>query len=195
MRSTFGLAAAVAGLLTYPLALGAGITLGEDAATSVVHFLLGTAFLLLARAMFDFGLARWVTWLGAGAAAVFGGTLVLQGVADLTHIAALGWLAFDVLGTQLERILPDVVYLWFAALLLTGSTGRSRFVGWVTVPVLFGMEFAILIGARIGIDVPFILPLIFLPFIWLLIESVKGPSTAGAALHANLGRRPQAASA
>jgi len=126
---------------------------------------------------------------------VFGGTFVLQGVADQTHIAALEWLAFDVLGQQLERILPDVVYIWFAALLLTGSTGRSRFVGWVTVPVLFGMEFAILIGARIGIDVPFILPLIFLPFLWLLIESVKGPSTAGAALDANLGRRPQAASA
>ena len=195
MRSTLGLAAAVAGLLTYPVAIAAGMTIGGTAADTAVHFVLGSAFVLLAFAMFDFGLNRWVTWLGATAAAIFGGTFLLQGVADLTSIPFLDWLAFDILGQQLERILPDVVYIWFAALLLTGSTGRSRFVGWMTVPVLFGMEFAILIGARIGIDVPFILPLIFLPFIWLLIESVKGPSTAGAALHANLGRRPQAASA
>jgi hypothetical protein len=192
MRSTFGLAAAVTGLLTYPVAIGAGITLGADASTTVVHFMLGSAFLLLARAMFDFGLARWVTWLGATAAAVFGGTFVLQGFADLTHIAALEWLAFDVLGQQLERILPDVVYIWFAALLLTGSTGRSRLVGWVTVPILFGLELAILVGALVGIDVPFILPVIFLPFVWLLIESVKGRSTARPVLGNDAAVRRQA---
>ena len=96
-------------LLTYPVAIAAGIIGGEDAATTVVHFMLGSAFVLLAAAMFDFGLNRWVTWLGATAAAIFGGTFLLQGVADLTGIAALHWLAFDILGQQLERILPDVV--------------------------------------------------------------------------------------
>ena len=112
--------------------------------------------MLLAAAMFDFGLNRWVTLLGATAAAIFGGTFLLQGVANLTEIAALDWLAFDILGQQLERILPDVVYVWFAALLLTGSTGFSRLVGWVVVPLLFGLELAILVGAQFGIDVPFI---------------------------------------
>ena len=155
--------------------------MGESAATAVVHFVLGSAFVLLAAAMFDFGLNRWVTWLGATAAAVFGGTFLLQGVADLTDIAALHWLAFDVLGQQLERILPDVVYIWFAALLLTGSTGASRLVGWVIVPTLFGLELAILVGAQIGIDVPFIRATIFAPFIWLLIESVKRPASAAVA--------------
>jgi hypothetical protein len=183
MRSTLGLAASVAGLLTYPAAIAAGIAFGGTAADTAVHFMLGTAFVLLAVAMFDFGLARWVTWLGATAAAIFGGTFLLQGVADLTDIGALDWLAFDVLGQQLERILPDVVYVWFAALLLTGSTGWTRFVGWAIVPVLFGLEFAILIGVQIGIDVPFILPTIFLPFVWLLLESVKArppvPAAAG----------------
>ena len=111
--------------MTYPAAIAAGLTIGESAATAIVHFALGTAFVLLAAAMFDFGLNRWVTWLGATAAAVFGGTFLLQGVADLTGIAALHWLAFDVLGQQLERILPDVVYIWFAALLLTGSTAPA----------------------------------------------------------------------
>jgi hypothetical protein len=195
MRSTLGLAAAVAGLLTYPVAMLAGMLIGEDAATAVVHFVLGSAFVLLAAAMFDFGLNRWVTWLGAAAAAVFGGTLLLQGVADMTHIAFLDWLAFDILGQQLERVLPDVVYIWFAALLLTGSTGLSRLVGWVIVPLLFGLEVAIVVGAQIGITVPFTILTIFLPFIWLLIESVKRPSSAPVRNERQLSGRAEAVSA
>ena len=178
MRSTLGLAASIAGLLTYPAAMVAGMASGDDAASTAVHFVLGSAFVLLAVAMFDFGLARWVTWLGAAAAAIFGGTLLLQGVADLTEIAAIDWLAFDVLGQQLERVLPDVVYVWFAFLLLSGSAGLTRFLGWAIVPVLFGLELAIAIGAQIGIEVPFILPVIFLPFVWLLVESVKSMASS-----------------
>ena len=68
------------------------MAIGESAATAVVHFVLGSAFVLLAAAMFDFGLNRWVTWLGATAAAVFGGTFLLQGVADLTESPpSTGW--------------------------------------------------------------------------------------------------------
>lgn len=177
MRSTLGLAAALTGLVTYPIAIAAGIAFGQSGAEIALHFLVGSAFVLLAAAMFDFGLNRWVTLLSATAAAIFGGTFLLQGVANLTEIAALDWLAFDVLGQQLERILPDVVYVWFAALLLTGSTGFSRLVGWVVVPLLFGLEIAILVGAQFGIDVPFIKLTIFAPFVWLLLESVKRPSS------------------
>ena len=195
MRSQLGLAAAVAGLLTYPAAIAAGMLMGGGAATAVVHFVLGSAFVLLSVAMFDFGLARGVTWLGAAAAAVFGGTFLLQGVADLTGIAALHWLAFDVLGQQLERILPDVVYIWFAALLLTGSAGASRLVGWVIVPTLLGLELAILVGAQIGIDVAFIRATIFLPFVWLLIESVKRPASATIADRRQVDGRAEALSA
>jgi len=173
MRSTLGLAAAITALATYPVAIAAGVTMGETASNAAVHFVVGSAFVLLAAAMPDFGLARWVTWLGMAAAAIFGGTFLLQGITDVTHNAALDWLAFQVLGHEIERVLPDVVYLWFAALLLTGSSGRTRYVGWVVVPVVFGLELAILIGVVIGIDVPFIRATIFLPFIWLLLESVK----------------------
>jgi len=178
MRSTLGLAAAVAGLLTYPVAIAAGMTIGGTAADTAVHFVLGSAFVLLAFAMFDFGLNRWVTWLGATAAAIFGGTFLLQGVADLTSIPFLDWLAFDILGQQLERILPDVVYIWFAALLLTGTSGYSRLIGWAVVPVLFGLELAILVGAQIGLDVPYLKFTLFAPFAWLLIESLKRPTSA-----------------
>jgi len=164
MRSILGLAAAVVGLLTYPFAIAAGMIGADGAATTAVHFVLGSAFVLLAAAMFDFGLNRWVTWLGAGAAAIFGGTFLLQGVADLTSVPFLDWLAFDILGQQLERILPDVIYIWFAALLLTGTSGYSRLIGWAVVPALFGLELAIVIGAGIGIDVPFLKFMLFAPF-------------------------------
>ena len=195
MRSKLGLAASIAALATYPIALAAGVAIGESAATAVVHYVLGSAFVLLAAAMFDFGLNRWVTWLGATAAALFGGTFLLQGVADLTGIAALHWLAFDVLGQQLERILPDVVYIWFAALLLTSSTGASRLVGWVIVPTLFGLELAILIGVPIGIHVPSNVVTVFLPFVWLLIESVKRPASATVATWRQPDAREEALSA
>jgi|SRR5690242_15761703 hypothetical protein len=180
LRSTLGLAAAITAGATYPVAIAAGVTLGDTASNAAVHFVVGTAFVILAAAMPDFGLARWVTWLGMAAAAVFGGTFILQGIVDLTHIEALDRLAFQVLGHELERVLPDVVYLWFAALLLTASSGRTRYIGWVVVPVVFGLELAILVGVLIGIDVPFIKATIFLPFIWLLFESVKpaGPKRA-----------------
>ena len=85
MRSKLGLAASVAALVTYPAAIAAGLRSVKAPPTAVVHFVLGSAFVLLAAAMFDFGLNRWVTWLGATAAAVFGGTFLLQGVADLTN--------------------------------------------------------------------------------------------------------------
>lgn len=178
MRSQIGLAASVAGLLTYPAAMLAGAAIGDRAVDTAVHIVLGSAFVLLAAAMFDFRLARWVTLIGATAAATFGGIFLLQAGADVTDIAALDWLAFEVLGQQLERVLPDVVYVWFAALLLTGSAGWSRFIGWAIVPVLFGLEAAIVIGAQIGVEVPFLLPVIFLPFVWLLVESVRSATSS-----------------
>jgi hypothetical protein len=176
MRSTLGVTAAVAGLLTYPTAIAAGLTIGGTASNTAVHFVLGSAYLLLAVAMADFGLARWVTLLGGAAAALFGGTFLLQGVADLTGSAPLAWLAFDVLGHEIERVLPAVVYVWFAALLLTGSRGRTRYLGWAIVPTLFGLELAIVVGSLTGINVPFIKLTILLPFVWLLFESAKRPS-------------------
>ena len=192
MRSTRGLAASVAGLLTYPAAIAAGVLIGDGAADSAVHFALGTAFVLLALALADFGLTRWVTWLGTAAATVFGGTFLLQGVADLTGLSSLHWLAFDILGQQLERVLPDVVYVWFAVLLATGTSGATRLVGWVIVPALFGLELAIVIGAQIGIDVPFLKVTIFAPFVWLLLESIKARPGAPSARRQIADRRQEA---
>ena len=181
MRSTRGVAAAALALLTYPAAIAAGLAIGPSASDTAVHFVLGAAFVLLAAAMFDFGLARWITWLGAAAAGAFGGIFLLQGIADVTQLVGLRYLAFDILGHEIERILPDIAYIWFAALLLAGTSGRTRFVGWAVVPTIIGLEVAIAVGLVLGIPVPSIKLIIFLPFVWLLLEAAKrgGPVTHG----------------
>jgi hypothetical protein len=186
MRSPIGVVAATTILLTIPLAVAAGGLLhvnGDD----VIHFGVGTGFVLLAVAMFDFGLARPITVLGSAAAAAFGGIFLLQGVADVLGYEPLRHLAFDVLGHEIERLLPEVVFLWFVALLLTGTTGRSRYVGWIVVPVVLGFELAALAAGFAGLTFPRIPVLFLLPIAWLLIEAAK-PAPAGASVAATARR-------
>ena len=71
------------------------------------------------------GLPRWINVVGAVAAAAFGGIFLLQGVCDVTGSESLRYVAFDLLGHHVERLLPDVVYFWFVALLLLASWGMS----------------------------------------------------------------------
>ena len=125
MRSIKAFVAAATIVLSYPLALGAQ-QLFDGGAETVIHFVTGAGFVLFATSVFDFELPRWVNVIGAVAAAAFGAIFLMQGVVDLTNIEPLRVLAFDVLGHHVERLLPDVVYLWFAALLLLDSAGRSR---------------------------------------------------------------------
>jgi hypothetical protein len=172
MRSPIGVVAAATILLTIPLAVAAGGLLhinGED----VIHFGVGAGFVLLALAMWDFGLARPITMLGSAAAAAFGGIFLLQGVADVLGYEPLRRLAFDVLGHELERLLPDVVFLWFVALLLTGTAGRSRYVGWVVMPVVLGFEIEALAAGFAGLGFPRVTVLFLLPIAWLLIEALQ----------------------
>lgn len=174
MRSRFGAAAAATVIGSIVGGIAAGATISEVAGVAIIHFGVGAGFLLLALAMFDFHVNRAVTVIGAAAAAIFGGTFVLQGISDLVGIEALHYIAFDVLGHALERILPNVVLIWFATLLLTGSEGRSRWLGWLIVPAVIGLEVGAAVGALVGREVPFLKIHLFLPVIWLFAESVKG---------------------
>jgi|tagenome__1003787_1003787.scaffolds.fasta_scaffold19648840_1 hypothetical protein len=176
MRSVLGVAASLLVLLAIPTAIVVGVVVGEGLAEAIIHFGVGTGFILLALAVFDFGLARWVTWLGAAAAGVFGGIFVLQGIADLVGDPGLHDFAFQILGQAPERVLPNVLFIWFAALLLTGTTGRSRMIGWIIVPTVIGLELAAGLAFILGIEFPFLKLHLFLPLVWLLIESVKAPA-------------------
>jgi hypothetical protein len=72
-----------------------------------------------------------------------------------------------------ERLLPDVVYLWFVALLLGDSRGRSRVLGWVVMVAVVGVEMVTLVTLLMGSPIAGVKLVILLPFVWLLVESGK----------------------
>ena len=172
MRSIRGLAAAITLLLTVPLAIAVAVVTGGGA-EPIIHFGIGAGMVMLATAAFDYGLPRPVAWFGALSAGTFGGIFLLQGVADAIGDPTLYHFAFFVLGQQLERVLPDLIVVWFAALLLLGSEGKTRILGWVVMTILVVGEIATLVGPLMGIDVPDIKIRWLLPFLWLLFESIK----------------------
>jgi hypothetical protein len=177
MRSIRGLVAAATILLSYLAALAVELLFGSGGDT-VVHLVMGTGFLIFATSVFDFGLPRWINIIGTTAAGAFGAIFLMQGVSDLTHLEGLRYVAFDVLGHQLERLLPDVVYLWFFALLLGSSQGKSRILGWVVMLIVVGLEIAALVSFLLDAPLPRVaLVSLLLPFVWLLFESAKRKPT------------------
>jgi hypothetical protein len=139
---------------------------------------MGSGFVIFATSVFDFDLPRWVNVIGAAAAGAFGAIFLLQGVSDLTHLEGVRYVAFDLLGHQVERLLPDVVFLWFVALLLGASWGRSRILGWAIMVIVVGLEIAGLVGLLFGVSMATTLVGILLSFVWLLFESGKQPTSS-----------------
>jgi hypothetical protein len=176
MRSRRAFIGAAAIVLSYPVAVAVQL-LFDRGGDTLIHLVMGSGFVLFATSVVDFQLPRWVNVVGAAAAGTFGVIFLLQGVSDLTHIEPLRHVAFDVLGHQVERLLPDVVYAWFVALLLMSSWGKSRFLGWVVMTIVVGLEIATLITLLLGAPMPSVKVLILLPFVWLLFESAKAAPT------------------
>jgi len=175
MRSPLGLLAALAFLLAFPIALGCQILLGSGAKTAV-HFALAAGSVLLAFCVFDFKLPRWMNWIGCVAALALGTIFLLQGVALLIPSESLQYVAYQVLGQWPEGWLPDVVLLWFVAMLVVDSQDKSRIFGVValSIAVCFELYSHIL---RFGgtSDSGSLKLLMLLPFVWLLFESTKKP--------------------
>jgi hypothetical protein len=176
MRSIKAFVAAATIVLSYPLALGVE-QLVVGGANTVVHLVTGAGFVLFATSVFDFDLPRWVNVIGTVAAAAFGAIFLMQGVVDLTNVEPLRTLAFDVLGQHVERLLPDVVYLWFAALLLLDSAGRSRILGWAVMVLVFAAELGTLAALLFQFSFPDLKVVVLLPFVWLLFESAERRGT------------------
>jgi hypothetical protein len=139
----------------------------------MIHFGVGVGSMLLALALFDFPTPRWISWLGATGLAGFGAILTLQGIAEVTNIQAIWTLAFDVLGQQAERYLPDLFIVASAAFVFAASQGRSRLFGIAAVAVAIGIEVAIYGGPFLGIEVPNPKLHLALPVAVLLVESLK----------------------
>jgi len=174
--------AASAFLLVVPLVVLNSIVFGIDAEVTV-HFVAAIGFALLALAVFDFRTPTWLTWAACAAASVSAVTYVLQGISNLVPNESLHYLAFQLLGQQLERVLPDVLVLWFVALLMTDSGGKTRLLGFalmgtvVAVELLsYGFSF---FGGSIYDVAPVLKAAMLLPFVWLPFESAKKMSRDG----------------
>jgi hypothetical protein len=173
MRSRRGLIAAALVVGSYLAAVAVGL-LGGAGTSTIVHFVMGTGLVLFAASVVDFGLPRWVNIPGAAAAAALGAIFLMQGIAEVTGSEGVRYVAFDVLGHQLERFLPDVIYLWFVALLLLASRGKTRILGWVVMLIVVGYELASLVTFLLGIPMLNLnVIVLLLPFVWLLFESAK----------------------
>jgi hypothetical protein len=139
MRSPLGLLAALCFLVGIPISFGWQILFGSGAGT-MIHFFLAAGTLLLAFAVFDFQLPRWVNWVGCAAGLALGTIFLLQAVALLVPMESLNYFAYEVLGQWPEGWLPDVIILWFVAMLVLDSRGKSRILGIVAVSVAVCFE-------------------------------------------------------
>jgi hypothetical protein len=175
MRSPLGLLAALTFLVGIPISFGWQILFGSGAGT-LIHFALAAGSLLLAFSVFDFELPRWMNWIGCAAALALGTIFLLQAVALLIPNESLNYIAYEALGQWPEGWLPDVVILWFVAMLVLDSQGKSRILGIVAVSIAVCFELYSHI-LRFGgtSDTGILKLLMLLPFVWLLFESTKKP--------------------
>jgi hypothetical protein len=175
IRSPLGLLAALAFLVGIPISFGWQILFGSGAGT-MIHFVLAAGSFLLAFAVFDFELPRWMNWIGCAAALAVGSIFLLQAVFLLIPNESLHYFAYEVLGQWPEGWLPDVVILWFVAMLVLDSQGKSRIFGIVAVSIAVCSELYSHTVRFGGTSPTAILKLLLLLlFVWLLFESTKKP--------------------
>src|ERR671921_513585 len=175
MRSPLALLSALAFLLALPIAIGCQILFGSGGGTTI-HFALAAGSVLLASSVFDFELPRWMNWTGCAAALALGTIFLLQAFALLMPNESLNYFAYQVLGQWPEGWLPDVVILWFVALLVFDSQGKSRILGIVAMSIAVCCDLYSHV-LRFGgtSDTGSLKLLMLLPLVWLLFESTKKP--------------------
>jgi hypothetical protein len=176
MRSPRGLLAAIVFILALPVALLSQILFGSGASTTI-HLALGAGSLLLAFAVFDFKLPSWINWIGCVSAGALAVIFLLQAVALLIPNDSLTYLAYQVLGQWPEGRLPDLVILWFVAMLLIDSQGKTRILGIAAMSIAVASEVykytLVYLGTPIEAQPQMLRALMLLPFVWLLFESAK----------------------
>jgi hypothetical protein len=175
IRSPLGLLAALTFLVGVPISFGCQILFGSGAGT-MIHFVLAAGSLLLAFAVFDFKLPRWMNWIGCAAGLAVGTIFLLQAVALLIPNESLHYFAYEVLGQWPEGWLPDVLILWFVGMLVFDSQGKSRILGIVALSIAVCSELYSHTLRFLGASPTATLKLLLLLlFVWVLIESTKKP--------------------
>jgi hypothetical protein len=173
MRSPRGFFAALVLLCGIPIALLGQVAFGINVEIPL-HFVFALTTGLIALAVFDFKLPGWVTWLGSVSSGAVAAIFLLQEVSLLIPNDTLHYVAYNVLGQQLESALIDGLIIWFVALLLSDSQGKTRLFGFAAVSMVVCFELYKYGLAFLGAEPAGILKLTLLaPFVWLLLESKK----------------------
>ena len=176
MRSLRGVLAASVCLLAVPVALLVQLIVGSGAEL-VLHLVGGVGCLLTAFAVFDFKPPRWLPWIGCLSIGAFGATFLLQGISQLLHNDWLTYLAFQILGQQVEGLSADVFLVWCSATVLLMSHGKVKLFGIGAMAVAVGAEIysngVRYLGSGAGGVSPLLKLTLLLPFVWLLLESSK----------------------
>jgi hypothetical protein len=171
MRSPRGFLGSIVLLLALPVAVLTQVLLGSGSGVTM-HVALAVGCALLSLSAFDFETPRWVAWMGCLAAGAFAAIFLLQAASELIHNDSFSYFALQVLGDYPERVLKSVLILWFVAVLLTASRGRTRILGFVAMAVVVCVEAYNYILLFLG-EAPALTILYLLPFVWLLLESRK----------------------
>jgi hypothetical protein len=176
MRSPRGFLAALFFLLAIPIAVLCQMFFGIGVETTF-HLVLAAGFALIAFAVFDFKITRWITWIGCVSTSALAVIFLLQGVSELMQNDSLTYLAFQVLGQRLEKWLGDLLIFWFVAMLLIVSHGKTRILGFVAMSIVVCLEVysysLSYLGASLNAAAPSLKVLYLLPFVWFLFESKK----------------------
>ena len=173
MRSRRGFLAALVFLSLLPIAVLYQMFF-DHGIEIITHGVLAVGSVLISFSVFDFKVTSWITWLGCVSTGVLAAIFLLQGVSLLIQNDSLTYLVFQVLGQQLEGWLVDGLIVWFVALLLMDSQGKTRILGFVSVSIVVCFEVYKYSLAYFGAAPAESLKLLFLlPIVWFLFESKK----------------------
>jgi hypothetical protein len=174
VHSRRGVLAASVCLLAVPIALLVQLIFGSGAEL-MIHLVAGVGFVLTAFAAFDFKPPRWLPWVGCLSIGAFGATFLLQGISQLLEIDWLTYLAFQILGQQVETLSVDVFLVWCSATVLLMSHGKVKLFGIGAMAVAVSAEIYSYVVRYFGSGAvsPLLKLTLLLPFVWLLLESSK----------------------
>ena len=176
MRSLRGVLAASVCLLAVPVAFVFQLIVGSGVEI-VLHLVLGVGFLLTAFAVFDFEPPRWLPWVGCLSIGALGAIFLLQGISQLVQNDWLTYLAFQILGQQVEALSGDVFLVWCSATVLLMSHGKVKLFGIGVMVLAVGAEIysygVRYFGSGAGGVSQLLKLVLLLPFVWLLLESSK----------------------
>jgi hypothetical protein len=176
MKSQRGFLGALVFLSAIPVALLCQMFFGIEAET-IFHLACAVGFALVSFSVFDFKLPKWINRLGCLATGALAVIFLLQGLSQLIQNDLLTYFALQVLGQRLEALLVKLLLLWFVALSVFDSRGKTRILGFVVMSIVVCTEiysyYLSYLGTSLDAEAPILKLVYLLPFVWLLLESKK----------------------